>query len=554
MRKIFLEELPKKTYKGRECIDWDESYSHKIKFIYDNITGYFIIGKYKKPEQLIEIECNIYNIKRVIYTNGLMACKISNIIDMIIDISKAKKYLKICKQKGMQLTNTQRKYYGFSQKALTSGCKYIGYESITDLQNKNKIMKYKRDKYDYYDVYGSHRRFFEKNDRFPVNSDYKNKENNLVSKSHTLKILKDKKMTMEDLFKEISKTNCVREEYEYNKTIEKFKEVCIKENKVISINLLQEKIGHDMRWISNRNTSVKSYYDFYSSFGFKNECDLNKNEIIDRIYKMQSKLNRPLMYNDFRESDSFDEVGILSIRKYFGTMNQMKEELKLEIIQEDMISKHVEDFDILVKELQFICDMVRKDNRNIITSKDITRINRLNINYQSFQKRCLENDTSVRNVIKDYGFELQKEGNGLVYSFHDGERTVSQYELNFSNKLREYGYLYDKDYFRDVRYKEFINDYNDMMNCDYVIHIGNKAIYIELAGMLGGIYENNYKNNIINANSKSKKLYAEKLHKKEDMLIQNGLNYFLLFPSDLKENDLDFLFEHKLNIKRKDLI
>jgi len=94
-----------------------------------------------------------------------------------------------------------------------------------------------------------------------------------------------------------------------------------------------------MRWISNRNTSVKSYYDFYNNFGFKNECDLNKNEIIERIYKMQSKSNRPLMYDDFRDSDSFDEVGILSVRKVWGTMNKMKEELGLEIIQEDMVGK-----------------------------------------------------------------------------------------------------------------------------------------------------------------------------------------------------------------------
>ncbi|NRU52600.1 hypothetical protein [Clostridium beijerinckii] len=553
MKKVFLENLPRKIYKNKECIDWESAYGHKVKFIYDSITGYFTIGCYTKPEQLLEITCNIYNIKRTIYTSGLMACKITNTIDMIKDISKVKKYLKICKQKGVQLTNMQRKYYGFSQKILTSGCKYIGYESITDLQNRNSINKIKRCKYSYGDILISHREFFNKYDRFPVNSDYNNKVNMLVPKEKTVQILRENKMTYEDLFKHISNTNMSIEEYEYNKTINNFKDICIKENKVISVKLLQEKIGHDLRWISNRNTNIKSYYDFYSSFGFKKECDLNKKEVIKIIYKMQSKLDRPLMYNDFRDSDNFDEIGILSIRKHFGTMNQMKEELGLEINQEDMISKHVDDFDILVRELQFVCDIVEKDDRNIVTSKDINSINRLNINYQSFQKRCLENNTSVRSVIDNYGFELQKEGNGLVYSFNDGERTVSQYELNFSNKLREYGYLYNKDYFRDVRYKEFINYYNDMMNCDYVIHIDNKAIYIELAGMLSGKNETKYKQNI-DISSKSKQLYAEKLKLKENMLIQNGLNYFILFPSDLSENDLDFLFENKLNICRKDLI
>ena len=38
--------------------------------------------------------------------------------------------------------------------------------------------------------------------------------------------------------------------------------------------------------------------------------------------------------------------------------------------------------------------------------------------------------------------------------------------------LKENGFTYKKDYFRDVRYSEFIVNYNGNMNCDYAIHIG----------------------------------------------------------------------------------
>ena len=33
MKKVFLDDLPRKVYCGKECIDWVKSIGHKIKFI-----------------------------------------------------------------------------------------------------------------------------------------------------------------------------------------------------------------------------------------------------------------------------------------------------------------------------------------------------------------------------------------------------------------------------------------------------------------------------------------------------------------------------------------
>lgn len=530
-------------------IKWEDNVGKIVNFEYDNIKSSFIINSYDKKNQLLNITFKIYNINTDKYTDGITKVKLDNNKKEIYAISKTLKYIKLCKKYGHTLSKVQRKYFGISQKLLNSGLTYLGYENFEDLLLKNNIKKKTNKTHNYFDVYLSHKEFFEKYDRFPVNSDYKNKLNNLVSKVCTVYILKENNMTYEDLFKKISHTNYNMEEYEYNKTITKFKEVCIKENKVISVKELQEKIGHDLRWIMERNKNIKSYKDFYIELGFKKESDLSKEEIIEKILNKQSKLNRPLMYDDFRNNDTFDDIGIHTINNIFGSLNMMKQELGLKINQEDMVSKSIKDFNLVISDIKHICNKVFEiDNRKTITGKDIDNFTQLNISQQTIRKYCNENGYTLRNIITDYGFELQNEGTGLTYSFDDGERVVSSLELCFSKKLREYGYTYNKDYKRDVRYNTFIKDYNDFMNCDYVIIINNKVKYIEIAGILNSEKEKfNYKNNLkINCNRKEK--YRLKLMQKEKMLKDNNLDYFILFPSDF--DDLDYLFENVLHINK----
>lgn len=81
------------------------------------------------------------------------------------------------------------------------------------------------------------------------------------------------------------------------------------------------------------------------------------------------------------------------------------------------------------------------------------------------------------------------------------------------------------------------------------IQINDRIVYIEVAGMLSRDNEKLYKNPEL-ISSKGKRKYAEKLNLKENMFIDNGLEYFILFPSDLKEENLDNLFDSILNIKQ----
>ena len=264
---------------------------------------------------------------------------------------------------------------------------------------------------------------------------------------------------------------------------------------------------------------------------------LLKKEVIDIILNMKKKLNRPLMYDDFRNPKE-DEVGIKIIKNYWGTMNKMKEELGLEIIQEDMIIKNL-NIEQAKEDIKRVCNLIYiNENRKMITTKDIDR--NCSVKYLTYLNVFKTNNTTLRNYIVSLGFQFQREGNGLNYTFIDGEKVRSQHELDFSKILRDkLGLQYNKDYFRDVKYKTFINDYVKNMDCDYIINYSNKVIYIEVVGMLRD-YKDNWRE--IELKSKSKVRYIEHLKLKEQMLKDNNLEYYILFPSDLQEDFLISIF------------
>ena len=95
------------------------------------------------------------------------------------------------------------------------------------------------------------------------------------------------------------------------------------------------------------------------------------------------------------------------------------------------------------------------------------------------------------------------------------------------------GLKFNDDYFRDIKYRTFIQGYKGLQNCDYIIKYNDKLLYIELAGFLGE-YENWYKENR-KINISAKEQYRIKLKEKDNMLKSNNLDYRILFPSDLSE-------------------
>ena len=269
--------------------------------------------------------------------------------------------------------------------------------------------------------------------------------------------------------------------------------------------------------------------------------NLSKDECINRIYRMQQNLNRPLIYQDFK-NPSIDTIGVTYIKKYWGSLNKMKEELGLEIVQESMSAKHLtkEQFDNVINQISL--DLLNS-NKNFITTREINLCNKYP-NYGTLSKLC-KNYYGIGLVehAQKYNIYFGKQGHGINYIFEDGEHTTSQFEYIFSNYLRTHRFSYNKDYFRDVKYSNFIDNCKNNQNCDYIIYVNKTPIYIEIAGIIED-YKEWYYNNKEISSSKSKEKYRIKLRQKESMLKNSNLKYFILFPCDLTTENFDRIIKN----------
>ena len=128
MRKMFLENLPKKTYKGKKCIDWENSIGYKIKFIYDSIEGELELLNYihnnnNNPKISIKYNNKIFDIQ----TDNFKKCQIGRIIgnktsEFKIEIGQ------IFKDEKRDLTIIDRKYIKGKGKYYKYKCNKCGFD------------------------------------------------------------------------------------------------------------------------------------------------------------------------------------------------------------------------------------------------------------------------------------------------------------------------------------------------------------------------------------------------------------------------------------------
>lgn len=308
----------------------------------------------------------------------------------------------------------------------------------------------------------------------------------------------------------------------------------------------------DARWYVKHcpDDSVTRWAEFVDWCGFVAKGKMpSKEKVTNLIYKLQEELGRPLVYDDFRGIGCY-HVPIEIIREYWGTINKMKEELGLDIVQESMINKHLskEQFENMLLDIQ---NYVFSDGRNFITTKEIDSNDNW-IGSNTLRKYSKEYySKTLPDVLVDYGISLGKQGRGINFDFEDGEHITSQFEYMFSKYLKSYGLKYNVDYFRDVKYSTFIPDCKNNMNCDYVIHINGKTIYIEIAGIIEA-YKEWFFNDRSITNRKSREKYRLKLLKKQKMLRDNNLIYFILFPCDLThDNFKSILTDGSISLRKK---
>ncbi len=265
-----------------------------------------------------------------------------------------------------------------------------------------------------------------------------------------------------------------------------------------------------------------------------NQVVHHSNEFLESEFHRFVKENRRIPI--FREFNNSGYPSFWCYQNRFGSWNNAVKAYGYEV-QSDIYN-----FDNLSKQLIEFCIKIRnKENRNIILIKEIENCKEI-ASYSCFRKHLKKNGYSLKSFLNQYGFDILNEGCGLNYTFLDGEKVNSSYEYEFSNYLKNILKLtYNVDYYREIKYKDFITDYKGNMNCDYIINYNGRKIYIEVAGLLKSEKKDTFRIDIYD--SKSKEKYRQKLVDKEKMFINAGLEYYILFTCDLNEEYLSKIFD-----------
>ena len=262
---------------------------------------------------------------------------------------------------------------------------------------------------------------------------------------------------------------------------------------------------------------------------------MTKEKAIPLILEKYNELQRPLVQRDFMNSNSL--IGIHPIRDIWGTFTEMLRDLNLpeHDTYHKPFDKNYRPHEEIMESIKTVCETVKSQGRNTVLYTDFKEIADIS-EVSTIRRHCELDGTTLRDVVKSYGCELQQAGNGMNHRFEDGEYTTSKYEYDFSQFLRDNGFEYGKTYFRNIYYKKIDNEYNGNMNCDYCIDFNGQLVYIELAGILGNReHQDAYRNNTP-LKSKSKEEYRQKLNQKRKMFERNNLEYYILLKDEMNEN------------------
>ncbi len=216
----------------------------------------------------------------------------------------------------------------------------------------------------------------------------------------------------------------------------------------------------------------------------------------------------------------------------------MKQELGMSVASIGNINRN-KPMEYIFEKLDLFFIYLKNNKTKMFTTTDLDEFllkNNFELTYGTIHKKLKkECGKSIGDIAKENDLELAKEGRGLVHIFQDGEKALSRYERIFSTILRNSGFVYNRSYFRDVKYSDIFNDVvvsKNSMTIDYVLIYENRKIYIELAGVLRD-YERYYKDNI-SIGSESKEKYRKQLIRKEEILKRNNVEYYILIPQSYR--------------------
>lgn len=143
---------------------------------------------------------------------------------------------------------------------------------------------------------------------------------------------------------------------------------------------------------------------------------------------------------------------------------------------------------------------------------------------------------SWNKAVESYGYEptytIRR------YELPNGELCDSLYELKISTWLQENGI----DYERNIPYTEICKRYKGKMNCDYMITVCGKPVYVEMAGFLPR------KNVEWERFSVEEKNYARKMRYKKKIMDRDNVLYYVIYPHEINNSSMEDIYKNILGV------
>lgn len=430
--------------------------------------------------------------------------------------------------------NKHNGQYICSSKKLIVGDKRV---NTTDVTYEDLIILYKQ----YIDTYGE----------VPIFSRCDTKHN-MPQGRIINRVISEKGITYNDFLLQFGKVSHVRtESKDYDIYVKRFKEISDK----LGHTLVQNELFNNHYGLPNPNwfvkhcpdKSVKTYDDFVKWCGFEsNKLEKDRDFVINTLINLEKELDRPITRGDI----SLEKTGfsMIVLTRMFGGLTNAKKELGLmKTLPNQPLS-----FEYYRSLLDNILENIKNStDRDCISWADIESEihNPSSTEHKTFTKAFKREGIDIFAYIKSKGFTMNPSRYSYHYTFDDGERIVSTMEYEFSKYLRSLGFIYNKDYFRDVMYKTF-SDEKSKMNCDYKIMINGIPLYVEIAGMIYDCLNESWHDHIFA--SKQENQYRDKMIKKEQRLIENNCNFLFLFKFEMFNNKYREILQDKINEIRQE--
>lgn len=356
------------------------------------------------------------------------------------------------------------------------------------------------------------------------------------------RVITDEGITYNDFLLQFGKVSHVRtESKDYDIYVNRYKE----KSDALGRYILSNELINNHYGLPNANwfvkycpdDNVKTFTDFIKWCGYAPHYALDKEYVSNKLIELEQKLNRPITKQDINlDSVGFSEIVIVRI---WGSINKMKKDLGL---MKSISTKPISIEECKVRLQTRLENIYKKTGRKFVSWCDIESDEYPDkpLNHKTYHHAFRRSNENLNAYMKSLGFAMCQNNIGNTYTFDDGEVVKSTFEFDFSTYLRKHNI----EYKRNVRYKTF-TDEQSKIDCDYVIQVNGKPLYIEIAGIIYNTLEDDWRNR--KYASKRENSYRDKMILKEKLLLNAGVNFIFLFPWDMVSGKYVDILSTKIN-------